>query len=502
MKAKAVVHKEFRIGRIDDRVYGAFLEHLGRAIYTGIYEPGHLTADEHGFRRDVIEMVRELNVPVTRYPGGNFVSAYNWEDGIGPKESRPVTLDYAWRTKETNEVGIDEFAAWCEAAGTELMLAVNLGSRGLDEARGLLEYCNHPGGSRWSDLRIKNGRREPYDVRLWCLGNEMDGPWQVGHKTAYEYGRIANETAKAMKAFDPTLQLVACGSSHSFMPTYPQWEADVLDECYDNVDYLSLHMYFENYEDDYLNFLAKPVILDRYIQTVSGVIDYVKAKKRSKKDIYISFDEWNVWYHCRRQDNDNFKNWDWPAAPALLEEVYNFEDVLVVGCILNTFIRRADRVRIACIAQLVNAIAPITTERGGRAFRHTIYYPYLLASRHGRGESLAVAVDTPRYDAKAADDVPYIDVAAVHDQAAGTVALFVVNKHPDEEAELTVDLAGFPSARLIEHILIHHPDLKAVNSADAPDVVKPQLQNGSVVEDGRVLCRLKPRSYNLIRLSV
>lgn len=310
MKAKAVVHKEFRIGRIDDRVYGAFLEHLGRAIYTGIYEPGHPSADEHGFRRDVIEMVRELNVPVTRYPGGNFVSAYNWEDGIGPKESRPVTLDYAWRTKETNEVGIDEFAAWCEAAGTELMLAVNLGSRGLDEARGLLEYCNHPGGSRWSDLRIKNGRREPYDVRLWCLGNEMDGPWQVGHKTAYEYGRIANETAKAMKAFDPTLQLVACGSSHSFMPTYPQWEADVLDECYDNVDYLSLHMYFENYEDDYLNFLAKPVILDRYIQTVSGVIDYVKAKKRSKKDIYISFDEWNVWYHCRRQDNDNFKNWD------------------------------------------------------------------------------------------------------------------------------------------------------------------------------------------------
>jgi alpha-L-arabinofuranosidase len=343
MRARVTVHRDFRIGQIDDRVYGAFLEHLGRAVYTGIYEPGHPTADERGFRRDVIELVRELNVPVTRYPGGNFVSAYNWEDGIGPKASRPVRLDYAWRTKETNEVGIDEFAAWCESAGTELMLAVNLGSRDLDAARGLLEYCNHPGGSHWSDLRIKNGRREPYNVRLWCLGNEMDGPWQVGHKTAYEYGRIANETAKAMKAFDPTLELVACGSSHSFMPSYPQWEADVLDQCYDNVDYLSLHMYFENYEDDYLNFLAKPVILDRYIQTVSGVIDYVKAKKRSKKDIYISFDEWNVWYHSRRQDHSNFKSWDWPAAPALLEEVYNFEDVLVVRVpahhLLSVFVR-------------------------------------------------------------------------------------------------------------------------------------------------------------------
>jgi alpha-L-arabinofuranosidase len=336
-------------------------------------------------------------------------------------------------------------------------------------------------------------------VKLWCLGNEMDGPWQVGHKTAHEYGRIANETAKAMKAFDPTLELVACGSSHSFMPTYPQWEADVLEECYENVDYLSLHMYFENYENDYLNFLAKPVILDRYIQTVSGVIDYVKAKKRAKNDIYISFDEWNVWYHCRRQDHDNFKSWDWPVAPPLLEEIYNFEDVLVVGSILNTFIRRADRVRIACIAQLVNAIAPITTEPGGRAFRHTIFYPYQLASRHGRGESLAVAVEAPRYDAKAADDV---DVAAVLDRTGKSISLFIIAKHPDEETELSVDLSGFQDARLIEHTLIHHTDLKATNSADNPDSVKPQLQSGTVVEKTRLQARLKPRSYNLIRLSV
>jgi len=503
MKARVALHKDFRVGRIDDRIYGAFLEHLGRAIYTGIYEPGHPTADDRGFRGDVLDLVRELRVPVVRYPGGNFVSAYNWEDGVGPKDQRPVRLDYAWRTRETNEVGTDEFAAWCEAAGTELMLAVNLGSRGLDEARALLEYCNHSSGSYWSDLRIKNGRREPYNVRLWCLGNEMDGPWQVGHKTAYEYGRIANETAKAMKAFDAGLELVACGSSHSFMPTFPQWEADVLDQCYENVDYLSLHMYFENYEDDYLNFLAKPVILDRYIQTVGGVIDFVKAKKRAKNDVHISFDEWNVWYHSRREDNARFKGWDdWPVAPPLTEEAYNFEDVLVVGSVLNTFIRRADRVRIACIAQLINAIAPITTEPGGRVFRQTTFYPYLLASRYGRGESLHVVVDVPCYDTEAADDVPYLDVAAVHDPAANTLSMFIVAKHPDEPTHLSVDLSGFSEAKMIEHTVIRHNDLKAVNTADNPGVVKPQLESGTVVEQGRLAATLKPRSYNLVRLAV
>ena len=166
-------------------------------------------------RGDVIELVRELDTPICRYPGGNFVSAYNWEDGIGPKENRPKRLDLAWHTTEPNQVGIHEFADWAEKAGTEMMLAVNLGSRGLDEARNFVEYVNHPGGSYWSRPARKNGRTEPWNCRLWCLGNEMDGPWQVGHKTADEYGHLANETAKAMRGFDPTLELVVCGSSHS-----------------------------------------------------------------------------------------------------------------------------------------------------------------------------------------------------------------------------------------------------------------------------------------------
>src|SRR5690606_35973349 len=315
VKATVTAHRDFSNATVDDRLYGAFLEHLGRAIYTGIYEPGHPSADARGFRGDVLELVRELSIPVVRYPGGNLVSAYNSADGIGPKQSCPVRLDLSWRTRETNEVGIHEFADWCAAAGAEMMLAVNLGSRGLDAARSFLEYCNHPGGTYWSDLRARNGRREPWGVKLWCLGNEMDGPWQVGHKSAAEYGHLANETAKAMKAFDASLELVVCGSSHSDIPTYPDWEATVLELCYDSADYISLHMYFTNYENDVANFLALNEKLDRYIATVSGVIDYVKSKKRSKKNVYISFDEWNVWYHSRREDKENMAKWDWPTAP-------------------------------------------------------------------------------------------------------------------------------------------------------------------------------------------
>jgi len=501
MKARVSVHRDFKIADIDDRIYSAFLEHLGRAVYGGIYEPGHATADKNDFRADVLGMVRDLRLPLVRYPGGNFVSAYNWEDGIGPREQRPVRLDYAWRTRETNAVGTDEFADWCKAAGTEMMLAVNLGSRDLDAARALLEYCNHPSGTYWSDLRIKNGHREPHNVRVWCLGNEMDGPWQVGHKTAYEYGRIANETAKAMRAYDQKLELIVCGSSHSQMPTYPDWEATVLDQCHDAVDHVSLHMYFENYEQDYLNFMAKSLVMDRYIETVSGVIDYVKAKKRSRHNVYISFDEWNVWYHNRRADHDAFTTWDWPAAPPLLEDVYNFEDVLLCGCLLNTFIRRADRVKIACIAQLVNVIAPIMTETGGRAWKQTTYYPLYYASLYGRGQSLGVAVDVPKYDAKAADDVPYLDVAAVRNDAH-TVTFFMVNRHPDEALAVDIDLAGFTPTGIAEHVTMDDPDLQATNTANAPDRVVPKRGQGVAVRDGALRGDLPPRSYHVLRVSV
>jgi len=282
MRVKATLHREFNIAEIDDRIYSAFIEHMGRAIYTGIYEPDHATADEDGFRGDVLGLVRDLRIPAIRYPGGNFVSAYNWEDGVGPKEDRPVRLDLAWRSKETNQVGINEFARWAKKADIEMILAVNLGSRDLNAARAFAEYCNHPSGTHWSDLRRSHGVEDPYGVRMWCLGNEMDGPWQIGAKTATEYGRLADETAKALKPFGPDIETVVCGSSHDAMPTYPDWERQVLEECYENVDYISLHKYFGNSSRDTLNYFAKVEETGRYIQTVAGVIDFVKAKKRSK----------------------------------------------------------------------------------------------------------------------------------------------------------------------------------------------------------------------------
>ncbi|WMT87647.1 alpha-N-arabinofuranosidase [Pelagibacterium sp. 26DY04] len=497
MKATAVAHKNFTVSKIDDRLYGAFLEHLGRAIYTGIYEPDHPTADANGMRGDVIELVKELDVPVVRYPGGNFVSAYNWEDGIGPKQDRPTRLDLAWHTAESNEVGIHEFAEWCKSVGTEMMLAVNLGSRGLDAARNFVEYVNHPGGSYWSDLRKKNGQEEPWNVKLWCLGNEMDGPWQIGHKDAEEYGKLAAETAKAIRAFDKSLELVVCGSSHSNMPTYPQWEATVLEHTYDVVDYISLHMYFANHEKNASNYLALNQKLDDYIVAVQGAINYVKAKKRSKKDIYISFDEWNVWYHSRQQDRKILEGQEgWPHAPALLEDVYNFEDVLQVGLILNTFIRRSDVVKIACIAQLVNVIAPIMTEKGGDAWRQTIYYPYYFASRFGRGTALDLSIDCPTYDS----GVAYADVSAVHNQEEGAVTVFAVNRHPDEMVDFSVELQGFGDMRVIDHQVMTHGDLNAVNTSAKPDEVAPRKGEGASVSGDTLSVSLPPYSYQMVRL--
>jgi alpha-N-arabinofuranosidase len=368
-------------------------------------------------------------------------------------------------------------------------------------ARNFVEYVNHPGNSYWSDLRARNGRKEPWNCRLWCLGNEMEGPWQVGHKSAEEYGHLANETAKAIRGFDPTLELVVCGSSHSDMPTYPQWEATVLEATCDQVDYISLHMYFENYEKNTAEYLAMPHKLDRYIGTVAGIIDYVKAKRRSKRDVRISFDEWNVWYHERKADARRMKEWGWPEAPRLLEDIYNFEDVLQVGCILNTFIRHSDVVRIACIAQLVNVIAPIMTEPGGTAWRQTIYYPFLFASRHGRGTALHLAVEVPTYAADAADRVPWLDIAGTHDADAGTLTFFAVNRHAGETLETDLALEGF-TATSVEHTIIRHADLKARNTRDAPDTVTPAPGDDARIEGRGLALALPPHSYSMIRVTL
>ena len=503
MRASVTAHRDFTVSKIDDRLYSAFLEHLGRAIYTGIYEPGHPTADKNGMRGDVAQLVRDLKIPYVRYPGGNFVSAYNWEDGVGPRESRPTRLDLAWHTSDSNAVGVHEFVDWCDTVGTKAMLAINLGSRGLDEARNFVEYTNGPTGSYWGDLRKKNGRAAPFDVKLWCLGNEMDGPWQVGHKTANEYGRLASETAKTLRAFDKSLELIVCGSSNADMATYPEWERTVLEHTYESVDHISLHMYFANRAKNTANYLALNHKLDNYIATVASTIDYVKAKKRSKKKVTISFDEWNVWYHSNAADREVLDGrGGWPHAPRLLEDAYNFEDVLQVGCILNTFVRRSDVVRIACIAQLVNVIAPIMTEPGGAAWKQTTYYPYYFASIFGRGTALNLGVDCAGYDADVADNVPYLDISGVHNEAHGTLAFFAVNRHATDSLDLSIDLHGFGTARVIDHQVMTHADLRAVNNLGNQNAVLPKQGSGVAVDGNRLTGRLPPYSYQMIRLAL
>ena len=495
--ASLTIEPDLRVSDVDPRLYGSFVEHMGRCVYTGIYEPGHPQADPDGFRRDVADLVRELGVPILRYPGGNFVSGYNWEDGIGPREQRPRRLDLAWRSIESNQVGVDEFVSWSRGVGSAPMMAVNLGTRGVDAARHLVEYCNHPSGTYWSDLRRTNGSAEPHDVKLWCLGNEMDGPWQIGHKTAIEYARVAAETAKAMRRVDPTIELAACGSSHPRMPTFGTWEATVLAETYELVDYISLHSYYEQADDDRDSFLASAVNLDRFIESVVSTCDHVRAVGGHTKRINLSVDEWNVWYQKRFVGEENL---DWAEAPRLIEDTYSVVDAVVVGDLLISLLRHADRVKIGCLAQLVNVIAPIRSEPGGPAWRQASFHPFALTSRHGRGTVLRAEATGPIHETRAHGEVPVLDVAAVRDEESGTVTLFAVNRDQREELTLDVDLRACPGLVTGEHVAIHDADPDAVNSAVQPDRVTPRRLDDVKVVDGRATAVLPALSWSMIRL--
>lgn len=494
LKAKIKAEKDFKVGKIDNRIYGSFIEHLGRAVYGGIYEPGHSLADEEGFRKDVLDMVKELDVPIVRYPGGNFVSGYNWEDGVGPIEERPRRLDLAWSVTETNEVGLNEFAHWAKKAKTEVMMAVNLGTRGADAARNLVEYCNHESGSYYSDLRRKHGVEKPYKIKTWCLGNEMDGPWQMGHKTAYEYGRIACEAGKMMKWVDPDIELVACGTSVPDIPTFGAWELEVLEQCYDQVDYLSLHRYYNNRTNDTENFLAQTMEMDDFISGVVSMCDAIRAKKRGKKKINLSFDEWNVWFHS---DGEPFERWS--VAPKQLEDIYNVEDALVVGSMLITLLRHADRVKIACLAQLVNVIAPIMTQNGGAAWKQTIFYPYLHASRYGRGNALITKIESEKYDCRDFTDVPYLDAIVTENE--NEITIFALNRGK-EEMSLECVLGGFGKYIVKEHIVLCNKDRYAVNTIQCPNYVVPRYDGNAEVEDEMCKALLRPLSWNVIRLEI
>ena len=491
-----LLNKDYRIGTAGDGMYSSFIEHFGRAVYGGIYEPGHPQADEQGFRKDVMELVKELRLSLIRYPGGNFVSGYNWEDGIGPLENRPRRTDLAWRALETNQVGTNEFVDWAGKAGAGVMMAVNLGTRGVDAARNLVEYCNHPGGTHWSDLRKAHGYEKPHGIKVWCLGNEMDGHWQIGHKTAEEYGRLACETAKVMKWVDPTIELVACGSSGSWVPTFANWEATVLEHTYEHVNYLSLHTYYGNWENDTADFLACSMDMDRFIGSVVSICDYVKAKTRSKKTMYLSFDEWNVSYHAVEADK---KIVPWSIGPHQAEDVYNLEDALLAGCMLITLLKHADRIKIACLSALVNIIAPIMTRNNGGAWKQTIFYPFLHASMYGRGSVLQVAANSPKYDSKNFTDVPLLESVAVYNEEKEEIAIFAVNRDMEEPLQLECDMRSFPDYCLIEHIVLENKDAGAVNTEDNPQNVVPHNAGNSVVENSILTANLTKLSWNVIR---
>ncbi|MBE3014031.1 alpha-N-arabinofuranosidase [Microbispora sp. NEAU-D428] len=489
LEARITIDPAFRVAPVRRRTFGTFVEHLGRCVYTGIYEPGHPTADEDGFRTDVLALTRELGVTTVRYPGGNFVSGHRWEDAVGPVERRPARLDLAWHSTEPNRVGVDEFMRWCRKADLEPMMAVNLGTRGVGEALALLEYCNHPHGTAWSDLRVANGAKRPYDVRMWCLGNEMDGPWQIGHKNAAEYGRLAAETARAMRMYDPALELVACGSSSSGMPTFGAWEATVLEHTYDLVDYISCHAYYEEKDGDLGSFLACATDMQHFIDSVTATADAVGAKLKSRKKINLSFDEWNVWYQSRFQNAPVPA--DWPVAPRLLEDHYHLADAVAVGSLLITLLANSDRVTAACLAQLVNVIAPIMTEPGGPAWRQTTFHPFAQAARHATGDVLRVETVSPTYDTAGYGEVPLLHATAT--TTGDQTVVFAVNRSVDRPLSVTVD---GPITRVVDATTLTDPDVYARNSADTPDRVTPR----PLPADGTTVT-LPPVSWNVIRLA-
>ncbi|UQX88419.1 hypothetical protein M6D93_00080 [Jatrophihabitans telluris] len=492
-----VIDPDHHRGRIDRRLFGSFVEHMGRCVYTGVYEPGHPAADENGFRTDVEELVRELGVTLLRYPGGNFVSGYDWTDGIGPRENRPRRLDLAWRSIETNQVGTDEFLPWAAALGVEPMMAVNLGTAGVNQAAALVEYCNLSEGTAWSDLRRANGAAKPYEIGLWCLGNEMDGPWQTGHKSAAEYAALANEAAKAMRLVDPGIELVACGSSFHEMPTFGYWESTVLEQAGENIDYISMHAYYEEFDADRASFLASAASMDTFIDGVVATIDAVAARTRRRKQINVSFDEWNVWYQSRFPGTEAVAI---DIAGPRIEDVYSTLDAVVVGDLLSSLINHADRVKIGCLAQLVNVIAPIMTEPAGPAWKQATFHPFAAVAQAASGHSLVTRVGTSEFATRRYGDVPTVAVSATHDPETGQAAIFLTNRS-EYPAEVEVTHRGFESWSTTD-VRTMIADQHGPRDRDASAEVGLVSLAADDSTPGRTVLTLPPQSWTVLRADV
>ena len=498
--AKLIINKSFKKGQISPYIYGSFVEHMGRVVYNGIYEPDHPTADEDGFRLDVLEKVKEMGVTCVRYPGGNFVSCYDWRDGVGPLEKRPAKREIAWKSIETNEFGTDEFMKWTEKASVVPIFAVNLGTKGIENAVSLLEYCNLPSGTLYSDWRKQNDHEKPYGIPIWCLGNEMDGIWQIGHKSPEDYGKLAAQTAHAMKSLDDTIKLVVCGSSSTDVPTYTDWERIVLEHTYEFADYISLHQYYGGQEYGTEEFLSQSVKMEEYIKTVIGICDTVKNKKRSSKQLDICFDEWGVWEIPGEAVADSVNSRDWQIAPAFSEQIYTMEDALLFASMLMAMLKNCDRVKVACQSLLTNISAAIMTKTNGEVWLQPIFYPFSFMSRYGRGYVLESVLEAPAYTNRQNLGISYVDQIAIYNPDCCEIIFFFVNRK-NEISNMELHIQGFGDNHIIEQIILSHENIKADNFT-VHDNVTPRKEITFKTNEYGISGLLLPYSWNMIRIKV
>ena len=492
-KAQVFVDTNRTIAPISPLLFGGFAEHMGRCVYEGIYDPKSPLADEDGLRTDVMQALRDQAYTVVRYPGGNFLSGYNWLDGVGPKDQRPRRRDLAWHSLETNQFGTNEFMNFCKKINAEPMLGVNMGTGDIASAGALVEYCNAPTGSYYADLRASHGFREPHKVKYWCVGNEMDGPWQMGHLESEAYGRKALEAAKLMKWHDPSIQTVLAGSSNDQMPTYPEWDRTALEIAWEHIDYHSMHYYAGNRDDDTASFLASAAALEHFVDTLDGTLRYVKAKRRSKHDVFLQWDEWQVWY------KGDPLHGDWTEAPHLAEEMYNLEDALVVAQWLNVFLRKSHVIKVACVAQIVNVISWLHTRTDG-LLKHPSYYPFQLVSNHARGNALDVLVNTSMVETKKYGGMPALDVSGSYDPEKQQGALFLVNRSMTDTVVTDVLFQDQKNAQIEQAWQLAGTDPKECNTWEDPNRLVAKPIQAPKTDDGSATISLPPMSFTALTI--
>lgn len=472
------------LGPIDRNIFGGFVEHLGRCVYGGIYDPNSPLADETGLRSDLRHALARLRLANVRYPGGNFVSGYRWRDGVGPIEDRPRRADLAWASVEPNTFGTNEFVRFCRTIGSEPYFVVNAGDGDLREARDWVEYCNGSTDTELVRLRAAHGHPEPHRIRYWGVGNEVDGAWQIGAKTAGEYARTYHEFAKVMRWTDPAIQLVASGTS--------DWDGDIVErvqllveEAGDLIDYVSIHWYVGDKAGDSAAYLATSELIEARLGAYEGLMRGMTLGRRLQDPIPLAVDEWNVWYRATGG----------PTEPSdhPLEETYDLQDALVVAMHLNAFIRHAPTVRMANIAQLVNVIAPIVTGPEGLLLQ-TIFHPFELFSRTTGSVALDAWWGGDTFSGGPYQGVRTLDVSASMDPDARRLAVNVVNRHGTDELDAVIELNGGTFGGAVEITTITGSNFKVVNTFDTPDAVTSATRRVETVPSDSFSHSLPPRS--------